>query len=184
MNTIKTTISAFLMFLASALAGQSVQHNFDDTAFLDVSEGAIQASEPPETVPKGSTAKHKFDNAMDEASAAMGRLNYRAAVGWYEVAALSSPHSVDANFGAGLAHFLSGNMEVAGSYFISALKLSPDHAESHFGLAQVQVASGNNTDVCEHLRFAIAGGLEEAQSLNNQYCRETQTEARGDYRGF
>lgn len=184
MKTIKTTISAFLIVLAGALAGQSVQHGFDETAFLDVPEEARQASENPKTANREYTAKQKFDHAMAEASTAMIRSNYVAAVGWYEFAALNSPHSVDANFGAGLAHYLSGNLALAGAYFISALRLSPDHAESHFGLARVQIESGNHSDVCEHLSFAIAGGLEGAQALRNQYCRETQAEARGDYRGF
>lgn len=180
MKTIKTTTTAILMTVAVSLAGQ---HDFDQTAYLYADE-VSHTSENPNALNEDYHLIRKFESAMTVGAHALESADCETAADAYELAAKLSPESVEANFGAGISRYLSGNVESARLHFISALKLDPDHAQSHFGLARVQIQTGALRDVCEHLRYAVSGGLEEARTLMDRYCDETPDEAAGDYRDF
>ena len=181
MKTIRPIITVILIVAAGSLPAQ---HYFEQTAYLDWTEKSMDQRKA--TIPdnNGRSAKQQFANAMTVADAAAADFEHEAAADLYEFAAGVFPGSVEAHCGAGISRYLSGNIELARLHFISALKSDPDHARSHFGLAQVQIQTGAISDVCEHLRFAFKGGVGEARNLMDRYCTETQTDATGDYRDF
>ena len=181
MKTVKTTIIAILLASAGSLAGQQ---EFDQTAYLYSAGSETSVSTKSVTVKENYSAKAEFTLSFSQAASAFENANFEHAAELYESAAALSPRSIESHVGAGVSRYLSGNNALARIHFISALKLDPDHAESHFGLARVQIETGDFADVCEHLRYAVAGGLEEARAVMDQYCDETQAEARGDYRDF
>jgi protein O-mannosyl-transferase len=113
-----------------------------------------------------------FDLALNNrANILMGKLQYDKALGDYNKAIQLKPGFAEAYNGRGVLFMRQKNFPEAMSNFKKALSLKQDYREVYYNLAISEYNYGMKTEACEHLKQAMALGMQQAFDLSKQICQ-------------